>query len=116
MKVLIGPRKTRIEIDGRDLWSLDYTLAQIIAPALKRFRKKPVGVPSSLCWDGEKEIPFAEASKKWKALLDEMIFSFDCIARDAVPYGPDGSKDAEAYDRVKRGLNLFAEWYMALWT
>ena len=39
-------RKNVVEVDGSDVWSLDWTLAQIIAPTLKKLKEDKHGAPN----------------------------------------------------------------------
>lgn len=142
MKVLIGPypkgkskakRKISVRIDKWDTWSLDHTLAHIIAPALKQMRRSKQGIPGGV-FDyshhdtmklGTPEHRKAEKKshrdgiKKWEAIMDQMIWSFEEVRRDS-PNEPDITKDKKAYfayqARVSDGFKTFGEWYQALWT
>lgn len=93
--------KTKISISKRDLWDLDYTLAQIIHPALVKFRKLHAGYPGSL------------TPEKWEEILDEMIYAFSLYLDETRDFPWAYSK--EELDRQAKGLALFAEWYGSLW-
>lgn len=105
MEVKIGPypaegqdpstREIQVKIDSWDTWNLDYTLAQIILPALVEFKKLIIGYPSDFsipgsedyeqqsCFDfyreGAQEFNSAP-SEHWKMIIDKMIWSFEHIA------------------------------------
>lgn len=103
MKVKIGKylksdigQRFDINIDYHDTYSLDYTLALIILPALLQLKATKQGVPSEFVNDvgGEdysdqdsfdfyKEThkdSFDEKCKEWDKVLDKMIWSFQQIA------------------------------------
>lgn len=86
--------------DDSETWSLDYSLAKLILPRLKRFREVTICTP--VCFDTEKE---------WKETLDKMIWSFEFLASEDRWSELDGNK----FDKAQEGLNLFAEHYMYLW-
>ena len=101
MKIKIGPyRKNRafnIHIDDFDVWSLDYTLACIIHPALIRLKETKHGYPE-LWEDGmvthhnydrqlhfdfiDEEVETKYLVDKWNTIMDKMIYSFECIKKD----------------------------------
>ncbi len=85
--------------DDSELWSMDHSLAVVILPRLKEFRKKHGGYPGSL-----------ETMEEWDAILDKMIAGFEWFASDArFDANPIGYEDAQI------GLDLFAKWYGHLW-
>lgn len=90
-------RKNVVEIDGPDCWSLDWTLAQIIAPAIKKLKEAKHGAPSVLDGDvpaelrcssdvdkGDPNWPWKDENyfKRWDYVLDEMIFAMEEIANN----------------------------------
>lgn len=110
-----GNRKIEVKIHKHDLYSLDYTLALIILPALKEFRKGVRSspnidfedVPKDLCTTPSNQYKLdANWHKRWEYVLDEMIFAFECIAED---------KEAESDVRIANGLRLFGKYYRGLW-
>ena len=150
MKVNIGkykmnarPRNIKVQIDKWDTWSLDHTLAVIIAPALKHYKV----TTQSYCGEFTTE-------EEWHVVLDKMIFAFETLATDDweaqfhsgtidmkhIPMDANGNevdkKDAVVYhigkgpndthvfdqagwtaynDRIQEGLNLFGKYYRSLW-
>ena len=109
-----GPRPVRVRIDKCDLWSLDYTLALVILPASKAFRKRPVGIWGHMFPENYHTLKgrlrtTAErrAARKQDAILGRMIDAFEIIVADDLT--------TEKADVVQEGLNLFAEHYRALW-
>lgn len=143
MKVNIGNytidgsgRNPEVQIDAHDCYSLDHTLAMVIAPALTTFRDRVMnpdimtGIPS--CFLVENDDPdLTESCKAFCEALDKMIWSFDQIARDKPdepdlpPRGPAWGKNADAKEwldateqyhlRIQEGIDLFAKHYTNLW-
>jgi len=89
--------KVSVEIDHFDTYSLDYTLALIILPALIALKNSKQGIPiefgdvggdqSSLqmCFDFYNEShgeAFEIGIEKWEEVLDKIIWSFQQIAED----------------------------------
>jgi len=131
MKIKIGPyRKNRafnIHIDDFDVWSLDYTLACIIHPALVRLRETKHGYPE-LWEDGmvthhnydrqlhfdfiDEEVETKYLIEKWNDIMDKMIYSFGII----VDHHDDWNyMSPQEWDKVQEGLDLFAKHYTSLW-
>jgi hypothetical protein len=89
-------RTVYVKIDRWDTWSMDHTLAHIIAPMLKQLRNSTHGSP---CVDDEdvpeelrstsappKENEYdidANHHKRWEWALDEMIFAFESKLDDS---------------------------------
>lgn len=104
MKVKIGNyptkgnrRKTDIQIDEFDTWSLDHTLANIIYPALIQLKQTKNGIPNEFVavggedWTDQESFDFYKEShndafnegvKKWDETLDKMIWAFHQICFD----------------------------------
>ena len=143
MKVNIGPpsRKNRahhIHIDNHDVWSLDYTLATIIHPALVRLRERvpDFGYPTPY-YETEaypeysqqgsfEEILDREAESKyyqtlWMDKLQKMVDAFAMIIDKDEEYDEiahhrdDNDKRNEWYRKIDEGLKLFSENYQGLW-
>lgn len=120
---VVHPKIDYVKIDPWDTWSLDHSLAQIILPALKQLRATKHGVPGEFVHtkDGSKEIPFARAERKWNAVLDHMIWSFEQIVLEdrEEQFHLTGEFDVHAYTayykRVDDGLQLFGKYYRNLW-
>lgn len=78
-----------------ELWDLDQTLAKIILPYLKAFRKmKHNGYPAQL-----------KSMAQWNKILDKMIVGMEWALHG------ENFKDAKA----EEGLKLFGEYFAALW-
>jgi hypothetical protein len=84
-----------------DLWSLDSYLAGLLARALPELAKFNNGCPAQLCEDGNVSEGFAQ----WHAILTEMAEGFAEFADDH-----DASRP-----KIKRSLELLAEWFGDLW-
>ena len=128
MKINIGePKKDKsadtIHIDNFDCWSLDYTLARIIHPALIRLKEIKHGYPelwedgmvTHHNWDRQLHFDFIDEDietnyliDKWNGVLDKMIYSFGKIMEDAY-------FDNEEWETIQEGLDLFAKHYTSLW-
>ena len=76
-----------IRIDNYDTWNLDYTLALIILPALKRLKENKHGSPNVDDEDVPEELKSTPTEnefdvdknhhKRWDWVIDEMIWSFE---------------------------------------
>ena len=112
-----------IHIDNFDCWSLDYTLARIIHPALIRLKEIKHGYPelwedgmvTHHNWDRQLHFDFIDEDiesnyliDKWNGILDKMIYSFGKIMEDAY-------FDNEEWEMIQEGLDLFAKHYTSLW-
>lgn len=82
-------RKVKVRIDDYDTWSMDHTLAFIIAPMLKQLKDTTHGAPHVDDEDVPENLRSTNAKPKeydydmdefhfarWNYVLDEMIFSF----------------------------------------
>ena len=130
MKIKIGPhRKNRafnIHIDDFDVWSLDYTLACIIHPALVRLKETKHGYPE-LWEDGmvthhnydrqlhfdfiDEEVETKYLIDKWNVIMDKMIYSFEQIVKDKLF----DITDQKQLEEIQEGIDLFAKHYTSLW-
>jgi len=124
---ILEPRKDKsadtIHIDNFDCWSLDYTLARIIHPALIRLKETKHGYPelwedgmvTHHNWDRQLHFDFIDEDiestyliDKWNGILDKMIYSFGKIMEDDY-------FDNEEWERIQEGLDLFSKHYTSLW-
>ena len=122
MKVKIGKylkseigQRFDIDIERHDTFSLDYTLALIILPALLQLKATKHGVPGDFVADvgGEDYIDqdsfdfykethkeaFDEKCRRWDEVLDKMIWSFQQIALES--YEDKYHHGKSEYDFVK---------------
>lgn len=119
-----------IQIDAHDTWSMDSRLAEIVAPMLRQLKGLSHGIPNEFAGpdpdhsdqyvfdfiDRDKE--FNEGCERWNQTLDEMIWTFEQLARNGwdlpgerVPY----YMTKAHHQRIQDGLNLFAKYYGNLW-
>jgi hypothetical protein len=128
MKVNIGkyhnngaPRTIKVQIDPWDTVSADHTLALIILPLLKQYRKNLNGAPYVETDDVPPEMyqevdSYDGWNKRWAWVVDEMILAFERIVDD------DWSTDVPCEDwvkeeeRIANGLRLFGKYFRGLWT
>jgi hypothetical protein len=113
-------RKIEVRIDSWDCWNLDYTLALIIAPALKKLKEIQHGFPTEFSEpdigsDGENYGGNGGGVEAWNAVLDKMIFAFEQISSDNDDLEQDWRYNEELRQQVQEGLNMFAKYYFALW-
>ncbi len=87
--------------DDRELWNLDHTIAKFTLPRLKRFKEVCGGYPADL------------TPEQWPKILDDMIYAMQTIADEWEVESATLSKID--YDRVNKGLNLFAKYFRHLW-
>ena len=88
-------QKTKIRIDKYDTWSMDHTLAPIIAPMLKQLKETNHGSP----WTDDEDVPEELRSTnappkedehdiddfhhaRWEWVMGEMIWAFEQKMRD----------------------------------
>lgn len=116
-----GRRKIKVKIDYWDTYSLDHTLAVIIAPCLRALRDHTLSsgfvdnsdVPRKLWRPKDAELGGEDdphLHDRWHHVMDEMIFAFEMIAKDDF-----GFETEENNKRVKNGLRLFGKYYQSLW-
>lgn len=87
--------------DDSECWNLDYSLAKMIAPRLRRFKETKNG------WN-----PSDMTVEEWETILDKMIAAFEY-------YGSDerwGGNEFEMCELHQEGIDLFAKYYGRLWT
>lgn len=80
-----------------DCWNLDWSMAKWLVPRLKHLRDNGAGYPGSL-------IP-----EEWEIILNKMIAAFELIVED------DHFCEPEKEAIIDEGLDLFREYYQALW-
>lgn len=106
--------KFPVEISVQGTWSLDYTLATIIWPAIKKFRESRGGIPSCMFpedhWDNPKPGDNERAEKKWDTILRKIERAFKLCADPSIPI-----HDKNTSDEIDEGIALFAKYYHHLW-
>lgn len=109
-------------IDPKECWNLDRTIAEFVIPRLKVFKR------DSDCYPDYGDV---DSSEKWMEILDKMILGFEYILENDTwwindPRYKNFAFDNEANKRyneecvrrqkiIKEGLELFAEYFNALW-
>jgi len=119
-------RNQRVDVlvEPHDVWSLDWTLAQIIHPALMMLKQQkngapwvdPMDVPEELRPTPEELANYEEDARtdelwfdRFDYILDEMIWAFDQIKHDVNIHS---KLEAE---RINNALRLFGKYYQSLW-
>lgn len=133
------PPTNFVNIDPWDTWSLDTTLAQIIAPALQQLKEKQHGSPHVDDEDVPEHLRSSNAPptkfegdtdalwhERWEWVLNEMIFAFNAI-KDGEYDQPFYTKKEDGHfdidmeglrvleDRITNGTRLFGKYYRGLW-
>lgn len=85
--------------DDSETWSLTDTICRFILPRLKRFKEINASTPAQL------------TEVEWNLILDKMIIAFTLTSRD----GGTRIFSIEESKQIDDGLDLFREWFMALW-
>lgn len=114
-------RKLKVRVHDYDLWSADSTLAMVILPVLKEFRKmKKFGVPSCndtaiITYEDETEEEHDKRIEEWNQTIDKMIWSFEQLVDEnnedqfwIVPPDYEGCKtSSDLIDRMNDRKNVF---------
>ena len=105
----IRPDVKYVKIDAYDTWSLDRTLAPIIAAGLIKLKEEKHGVPMAFIYDteGNENATVEEGEVAWDEALDSMIWSFTEYTRDWEDDYMSGEIDMQVeknpeYDDVRR--------------
>jgi len=127
------PKKVKVKIDKYDVWALDYTLALIIAPALKKLKDAKSGSP----WVDDADVPEnlrvdpLEVKKnewdtdsryhaRWDYVIDEMIWTFEQHSKQNTYLYDEFNTDKAAFEahsaRIENGNRLFGKYYNMLWS
>ena len=121
-----------------DTWSYYSYNARINKEAIQKIRNSEyIGIPSVMFDINEARDPTGEeekeALKKWYEILDDMIFAFDQVVQcdnnlirweginidwsDFIKRYPETKlQTEEEYNRMKRGMQYFVDYYFSLWT
>lgn len=91
--------KLQSENDDSETWSLTDTICHFILPRLQRFKEINASTPAQL------------TDQEWNGILDKMIIALRLTCKD------EGSRiwNDEESKQIDEGLDLFREWFMALW-
>jgi hypothetical protein len=121
-------RRVRVRIDPWDVWSMDYTLAEIILPMLERLIDDKHGAPHVDDGDVPEELWATPTDndfdiddnhfKRWDYVLDEMVYAFRTkVEEDEVYFRLENIDEIEKeHARIKNGFRLFGKYYESLWT
>jgi hypothetical protein len=112
--------KVSVRIDPWDTWSMDSTLAHIIAPMLEQLRDSTHGAPIVADIDRPEHLigTVADTSKgdvdefhfeAWDWVLTEMLFAF------ASKHSGDDWESEASQKRITNGFRLFGKYYEGLW-
>ena len=117
-------QRVDVVVEPHDVWSLDWTLAQIIHPGLIMLKQMkngapyvdPADVPEELRPTEEELANYEEDGRtdelwfeRYDYILDEMIWAFDLIKQDVNIFSK-----AEN-ERLDNALRLFGKYYQSLW-
>lgn len=110
-----------VHINRRDLWSLDYTLAQVIYPAIVKFKEDNTisipfvsdeDVPEEMRYEANNVTEFEADNElleqRWQYVLNKIIFSFECCRNDI-------TDQMEHRSEIDKGLELFGKYYQNFW-
>lgn len=100
--------------DDSELWSLDYTCARLMAPRLRAFIDQFGGrsVPCSFTSIQEWKPITDEQCQAWVATLEKIQRAFQLIVDcDSATY----MLSNEERQEIEKGLDLFREYFFALW-
>lgn len=84
----------------RDVWNLDYYLAELISNSLKDLEKNRHSYPMNL------------TDKQWKIVLSDIIFTFE---KEKEIKEADVQLTKEELLRYNRGWRLFKKYFRSLW-
>lgn len=98
-------KQQRLErgFDDSEMWSLDCTIAEFIAPRLKVFKEQAAQIGDH---------PVNITSEKWQEILSQMIEGFELYS-DHFNWPSEDSN--ENWQKVYKALELFKNWFMNLW-
>lgn len=105
--------------DDSECCSLDFTLANMIAPRLKRLREISVSYaclcPKHYLKNGYEhtDLQNAKCLRRWDLIVGGMQFAFEAVADEELDVW--WTKDKNLERKVRRGLDLFAKYYGGLW-
>jgi hypothetical protein len=93
-----------------DTWDFDNYLSKTIPQALKQLKKYQQGLPTWTPKKSEKQ-----AKQEWNLILNKIIKSFE-LAQNYIDLNISPKEWKEKYEvQYKEGMNLFRDWFFALW-
>jgi hypothetical protein len=118
------PKKVKVKIEKQDVWALDYTLAIVIAPALKKLKDAKSGSP----WVDDADVPEhlrvdpleVKKNARWDYVIDEMIWTFEQHAKQNTYLDDEFNTNKAEFEahgsRIDNGNRLFGKYYNMLWS
>lgn len=118
----VSKQKHKIIIEDHDIWDASYTMAHIILPILKKYKKDANGFPY---------IDEIKTFEDWENILDSMIWSFENILDDSWEDQFYKDKEGDGFfgnfevdlkglekhnEKIQKGLDLFSKYFVSLWT
>jgi len=100
----LGEDKDEIAKDGfnyDDLYNLDCTICELIAPRLKQFKAQSPGTPYDM------------TREEWEENLDKMIWAFENYQYDY--WEKDEEQKTIIESKINEGLDLFRKHFQNLW-
>ena len=99
-----------------EVWDLDNAIIRYTLPRLKHLRKHNHGFPIDFYIEAraDEAAMTEEGMLKWNKTIDKMIYAMELILKDEYWYtsSPTWEMDTEA---VKEGMELFHQYFQALW-
>mgnify|MGYP001557897732 CR=1 FL=1 len=95
--------------DDTAYWSLDWYLAYIILPVLKKYKREDSRCGCPFDKDLQKHL----TEEEWNKKLDKMIKAFELIINQQNIYLSDNWEENEKI--ITEGLTEFAKYYQSLW-
>jgi len=120
---------------NEDTWAFDGYLAKVISEGCKHLKIYQQGIPGEIYEKYRNDLFLTQeeaenlAQKEWIKILDKIILAFDLIRQIQYDgnrefYLPNLSQELktkcncltkEEDDAMKEGMNLFRDWFFALW-
>lgn len=98
-------KKQRLErgFDDSELWSLDCTIAEFIAPRIKAFKEAAAQIGDH---------PFNVTEQEWQTILEEMVEGFE-IYPEHFHWAAEESENN--WKKVHKALSHFHKYFFTLW-
>lgn len=110
---ITGDQDVDVHIDTWDTWSVSRTLSHIIAPLLRAYRNDAFSFSNVEPEDAPDNI--TEMPERWEYVLNEMIWTFETLAKHRYFVGRTDEEVAQDDERIKTGLALFAKYFKQLY-
>jgi len=108
-------KKQRISrgFDDSETWCLDQVIASFVLPRLKRFKEINCAIPCNVAHSEE-----SMTEELWDKILDQIIEAFELIKKDEWSkqevFELARKENEEKFNKIDRGLHLFADYFMQL--